>query len=73
MDSLIVAFGKLAFRVEGSDGGAKLRHGVKVAGEVVQHGDDVVRQGCTLIPFLSHMQTTQNNDDSWHKDTYQTT
>lgn len=52
MDALRVTLGKLALRVEGCDSSAKLRHGVKVAGEVVQHGDHMVRQGSTLIPLL---------------------
>ena len=41
---LLVGLGKLALRVEGSNGRGKLGHGMDVGGEVVEQGDHVARQ-----------------------------
>ena len=50
-----IRLGEFGFRVTGSDGSAELGHGVKVAGEVVEHGYDMGWQICTVGPFLEHI------------------
>ena len=45
MDALGVGLGELALGVERGDGAHELGHGVKVGGEVVQHGHHVAREG----------------------------
>lgn len=52
MNTISVSLDELALRVEGSDGGAELGHGVKVCGEVVEHGNDMGRQFGAVGPLL---------------------
>jgi hypothetical protein len=52
VDAISIGLCVLALRVEGSNGGAELRHGVQVGGEVVQHGDHVRWKTGTVCPLL---------------------
>lgn len=54
VDALRIGPGKAALAVERRDGGAELRHGVQVGGEVVQHGDHVRGKSRPLGPLLGH-------------------
>lgn len=52
VNSLRVSPSKTALAVQSRDGGAELRHGVQVGGEVVEHGDHMRGKGCALSPLL---------------------
>ncbi len=52
VNSLRVCPSETALAVQSRDGGAELRHGVQIGGEVVQHGDHVRGKGRTLGPLL---------------------
>ena len=52
MNTLCIGFGKFTLRVHGRDGCTELRHGVQLAGKVVQHRNDMVGDLSPLVPFL---------------------
>ncbi len=65
VNSLRVRPSETALAVQSRDGGAELRHGVQVGGEVVQHGDHVRGKGRTLSPLLRqpiHLKKTANKE-----------
>lgn len=54
VDPLRIGPGKVTFTVEGGDGGTELGHGVEVRGEIIQHGDHVGGQRCSLCPLFGN-------------------
>ena len=54
VDSLGVGPRKAALTVQSRDGGTELRHGVQVCGEIIQHGDNVRGECCSLCPLFGH-------------------
>lgn len=54
MDTLRISPCKVALTVQSCDSGTELRHGVKVRGKVVQHGDDVRGKGGPFRPFFGN-------------------
>lgn len=54
VDPLRIGPSKVAFTVEGSDGGTELRHGVEVCGEIIQHGDNMGGQRSPLCPLFAN-------------------
>lgn len=54
VDPLRIGPSKVTLTVEGGDGSTELGHGVEVCGEIVQHGDDVGGERCSLCPLFGH-------------------
>lgn len=54
VDPLRIGPSKVTFTVEGGDGGTELGHGVEVCGEIIQHGDHVGGQRCSLCPLFGN-------------------
>ena len=52
-DTLTVGLGKETLRVEGSDGGRELSHGVESGRETVEHCKDVWGKVSTVGPFFT--------------------
>ncbi len=57
VNSLRVRPSETALAVQSRDGGAELRHGVQVGGEVVQHGDHVRGKAARLAHSLDNQFT----------------
>lgn len=54
VDPLRIGPSKVTFTVEGGDGSTELGHGVEVCGEIIQHGDDVGGERCSLRPLFGN-------------------
>lgn len=50
--TILVSFSKFTFTVQSCDCSTKLWHWMKIAGEIVQHCDNMIWNSCSLIPFL---------------------
>ena len=54
VNTIRISFGEFRPKIESRDGRTELRHGMKLGRKIIQHGDDVLRNIGTIIPFARH-------------------